>query len=84
MSSKHTPGPWVAGRPDMKTIVDGVGSKWIYGPEDSGVGGYVAVASDLASVRVQEFARTFLTASILEAYRTHMESKHGNGRDKRL
>lgn len=49
MSSKHTPGPWYAGRPDMQTVVDGVGSKWIYGPEDSGVGGYVAVASGLAS-----------------------------------
>ena len=49
MSSKHTPGPWVAGRPDMKTIVDGVGSKWIYGPKMGSGCGYIAVASGLAS-----------------------------------
>lgn len=42
--SEHTPGPWVAGRPDMSTIVDGVPSKWIYAGD-----AYVAVASGLAS-----------------------------------
>lgn len=38
---KNTPGPWRAGRADMSTIVDGVGSKWIYSADDQ----YVAVAS---------------------------------------
>lgn len=28
--SKHTPGPWRAGRPDMATIVEGFESKYIY------------------------------------------------------
>lgn len=28
--TKHTPGPWRAGRYDMATIVDGYDSKWIY------------------------------------------------------
>lgn len=42
---KHTPGPWVAGRSDAQTIVEGVGSKWIYGNKDK----YVAIASGLAS-----------------------------------
>jgi hypothetical protein len=36
-----TPGPWVAGRPDMGTLVDGVESKWIYDQREQ----YVAVAS---------------------------------------
>lgn len=49
MSCKHTPGPWQAGRPDMRTIVDGVPSKWIYGPEVEGGDGYLAVASGRAS-----------------------------------
>ena len=30
MSTKHTPGPWQAGRRDTGTIVDGYESKWIY------------------------------------------------------
>ncbi len=47
--SKHTPGPWRAGRPDMRTIVDGVPSKWVYGPEREGGNGYIAVASGTAS-----------------------------------
>lgn len=38
--STHTPGPWNEGRPDMQTIVDGYGSKWIYAGNK-----YVAVAS---------------------------------------
>lgn len=42
--SKHTPGPWKAGRPDMGTLVDGVESKWIYAG-----GKYVAVASGRVS-----------------------------------
>lgn len=28
--SKHTKGPWKAGRADMATLVDGVDSKWVY------------------------------------------------------
>ena len=43
--AKHTPGPWVAGRADMSTLVDGVQSKWVYGGEQSEQ--YVAVASGL-------------------------------------
>lgn len=39
--SKHTKGPWKAGRPDMGTYVGGVLSKWIYSADDQ----YVAVAS---------------------------------------
>lgn len=38
--SKHTPGPWRAGRPDAATYVDGVASKWIYADLK-----YVAIAS---------------------------------------
>lgn len=37
---KATPRPWVAGRPDMATLVDGVESKWIYAGDQ-----YLAVAS---------------------------------------
>jgi hypothetical protein len=40
LCEKATPGPWKAGRPDMATIVDGVGSKWIYSGDQ-----YVAIAS---------------------------------------
>ena len=42
--AKATPGPWQAGRPDMKTLVDGVFSKWVYAGDT-----YVAVASGRAS-----------------------------------
>ncbi len=43
---KATPGPWVAGRPDMATIVDGIDSKWIYGPKgETESSEYLAVAS---------------------------------------
>jgi hypothetical protein len=38
--STHTPAPWEAGRGEWQTLVDGVGSKWIYAGEQ-----YVAVAS---------------------------------------
>lgn len=38
--TKHTPGPWQAGRADMASIVDGVDSKWIYAGDE-----YVAIAS---------------------------------------
>lgn len=41
MTNKHTPGPWVAGRSDIQTLVDGYSSKWIYDGKDQ----YVAVAS---------------------------------------
>ena len=54
MSSKHTPGPWQAGRPDMKTIVDDIPSKWVYGPEREGGDGYIAVASGRASAKWDE------------------------------
>ena len=41
--SKHTPGPWKAGRPDMATIDDnGFESKWIYAGEK-----YLANASSM-------------------------------------
>lgn len=38
--TRWTAGPWVAGRSDMATIVDGFDSKWVYSGEQ-----YVAVAS---------------------------------------
>lgn len=38
--AKFTKGPWVAGRKDMASIVDGVDSKWIYSGDE-----YVAIAS---------------------------------------
>jgi hypothetical protein len=31
----HTPGPWMSGRPDMQTIVDGYGSKYVYSKRDN-------------------------------------------------
>ena len=40
---RHTKGPWLAGREDMSTIVDGFLSKWVYGGE--GQEQYVAVAN---------------------------------------
>src|SRR3990167_7565144 len=38
--SKHTPGPWQAGRADMATVEYGVDSKWIYADKK-----YIALAS---------------------------------------
>lgn len=32
---EHTPGPWFPGRPDMQTIVEGFGSKYIYSKRDN-------------------------------------------------
>lgn len=37
---KFTHGPWVRGRPDMATYVDGEPSKWVYAGDK-----YIAVAS---------------------------------------
>ncbi len=31
----HTPGPWMPGRPDMQTIVEGYGSKYVYSKRDN-------------------------------------------------
>ena len=37
--SNHTPGPWVAGRKDMASLIDGYYGKWIYSDSD-----YIAAA----------------------------------------
>lgn len=66
MTNKHTPGPWVAGRPDMQTLVDGYPSKWIYGPGDC----YLAVASGRATDNWDEVmanARLIAAAPALKA-----------------
>jgi hypothetical protein len=65
--SKHTPGPWAAGRADMQTIVEGYPCKWIYGPDDS----YLALASGRASDNWDEVmanARLIAAAPALLAF----------------
>ena len=63
LCEKATPGPWVAGRPDMATIVDGIDSKWIYAPNDQ----YCAVASG----RIDgEWDEVMANAQLIAAART--------------
>lgn len=65
MSETFTPGPWQAGRADMATLVDGVGSKWIYDSRDQ----YVAVASGRIDGDWQEvMANAHLIASAPDLY----------------
>jgi hypothetical protein len=59
LAEKATPGPWQAGRADMATIVDGVGSKWIYAGDK-----YCAVASGRVS---DDWSEVMANAALIAA-----------------
>lgn len=56
--AKHTPGPWVAGRPDMATMIEGRNGKYIYAGER-----YIAAAG----FDVRDWDETVANARLIAA-----------------
>lgn len=73
--AKFTKGPWVAGRKDMASIVDGVDSKWIYSGDE-----YVAIASGRVTGTWETvIANAHLIAAAPELYEVLSEAMERGG-----
>ena len=62
-TSKYTPGPWKAGRPDMQTLIEGYGGKYIYS-HNSQPPKYVAAA---IGSEVREWEEVIANAHLIAA-----------------